>query len=80
VHGEASSQLSEELKGRFSDVPWRQPARLRNRIIHGYRSIDLDVVHTAASQQLPGFITDLCRIRTLILDETADDVDGQAAD
>ena len=55
VLGEAAAQLSDELKQEFASVPWRQPARLRNRIVHGYWSIDLDVVHATAQERLPGF-------------------------
>jgi len=44
VLGEASGQLSAEVRDKFPDVPWQQPIRLRNRIVHGYRSIDLDVL------------------------------------
>jgi uncharacterized protein with HEPN domain len=36
VLGEAAAQLSADLKARFTDVGWQQPARLRNRIVHGY--------------------------------------------
>jgi len=32
VLGEAASQLSAEVKDRFPDIPWQQPARLRSRI------------------------------------------------
>jgi uncharacterized protein with HEPN domain len=41
VLGEAATQHDDEVKGRFPDIPWAQPARLRNRVIHGYWSIDL---------------------------------------
>jgi uncharacterized protein with HEPN domain len=66
VLGEAAAQLSAELRDRFPEVPWRQPARLRNRIIHGYWSIDLDVVYTTAEQQLPAFAADLRRILAVV--------------
>ncbi len=33
---EGATRLSEEIKARFPDVTWRQPVRLRNRIVHGY--------------------------------------------
>ncbi|GAB3579494.1 hypothetical protein GCM10027445_48170 [Amycolatopsis endophytica] len=33
-------------------MPWRRPAALRNRIVHGYWSIDLAVLHTTANEQL----------------------------
>jgi uncharacterized protein with HEPN domain len=68
VLGEASAQLSAGIKEQFADVAWRQPARLRNRIVHGYWSIDLDIVHTTAQEQLPGFVSDLKRVLTAIVD------------
>ena len=36
VLGEAAAQLSDQLKARFPDIPWQQPARLRNRIVRGH--------------------------------------------
>jgi uncharacterized protein with HEPN domain len=59
VLGEAAGQLSAEIKARFPDVSWQQPARLRNRIVHGYWSIDLEVIHTTATEQLPAFADNL---------------------
>jgi uncharacterized protein with HEPN domain len=59
VLGEAAGRLSDEIKARFPDVTWQQPVRLRDRIVHGYWSIDLDVLHTTASEQLPGFTIEL---------------------
>jgi uncharacterized protein with HEPN domain len=38
VLGEAVGQLSDEIKAQFPQVAWQQPARLRNRIVHGYWS------------------------------------------
>ena len=66
VLGEAAAQLSAELKQEFAGVAWRQPARLRNRIMHGYWSIDLDVVHATAQEQLPGFTADLRRVLAVL--------------
>jgi len=59
VLGEAAGQVSEEVKARFADVPWGQPLRLRNRIVHGYWSIDLEILSTTATDLLPGFVTQL---------------------
>ena len=69
VLGEAAAQLSAELKEEFPDVAWLQPARLRNRIVHGYWSIDLDVVHATAQEQLPGFTVDLRRVLAALADQ-----------
>ena len=53
VLGEAAAQLDADVKERFPEIPWAQPARLRNRIVHGYWSIALEILHTTASDLLP---------------------------
>ena len=55
VIGEAVNQLPEGLRAQHPQVPWSQPVRLRNRIVHGYWSLDLDVIHAVALGDLPGF-------------------------
>ena len=59
VLGEAATLVSDETKARFPDVPWRNPARLRNRVVHGYWSVDVGVLHTTASEQLGEFTRQL---------------------
>ena len=59
VLGEAAGQLSDEIKDKFPDMLWQQPIGLRNRIVHGYWSIDLEVLHTTATEQLPAFTANL---------------------
>ncbi len=59
VLGEAANLVSEATKSRFPDVPWRTPARLRNRVVHAYWSIDIGVLHTTATEQLGEFIKQL---------------------
>ncbi len=56
VLGEAVTQLSKEIKDGHLHVPWEDPVRLRNRIVHGYWSIDLDVLVATARDDLQGFI------------------------
>ncbi|NLT55585.1 MAG: DUF86 domain-containing protein [Actinomycetales bacterium] len=62
VLGEAAAQLSPDLKQRFPTVPWQQPTRLRNRIVHGYWSVDIGILHTTATDQLPGFTTQVRQV------------------
>lgn len=59
VLGEAAAQLDADVKERFPEVPWARPAQLRNRIVHGYWSIDLEILHTTASDLLPQFTEQL---------------------
>jgi uncharacterized protein with HEPN domain len=69
VLGEAAAHLSDEVKGSFPHIAWQQPARLRNRIVHGYWSIDLEVLHTTATEQLPAFANDLRRALSALGDD-----------
>ena len=68
VLGEAAGQLSAEVKDKFPDTPWQQPIRLRNRIVHGYWSIDLEVLHTTATEQLPTFTANLRTVLSSLTD------------
>jgi uncharacterized protein with HEPN domain len=59
VLGEASMQLSADLKAAHPEVPWADPARLRNRIVHGYWTIDFEVLVVTARDDLPGLVTNV---------------------
>lgn len=62
VLGEASTQLDDDFKGQFPDIDWAKPAQLRNRIIHGYWSVDLEILHTTAADLLPSYVEELRQV------------------
>ena len=72
VLGEASMQLSTDLKAAHPEVPWADPARLRNRIVHGYWTIDFEVLVVTARDDLPEFVTNV----RAILDADPGEVEG----
>jgi len=57
--GEAVGQLSNETKDAYPSVAWAATVRMRNRIVHGYWSIDLDVLLATAADDLPAFLGDV---------------------
>ncbi|MCZ7536914.1 MAG: DUF86 domain-containing protein [Acidimicrobiia bacterium] len=59
VLGEAAGQVSEAIRHRHPAVTWQNPIRLRNRIVHGYWSIDLEILYTTATELLPDFVAAL---------------------
>lgn len=69
VLGEAAAQVSEELRLRHPGVAWQNPMRLRNRIVHGYWSIDLEILYTTATELLPDFVAAL---RSMVASEFPD--------
>lgn len=59
IIGEAAGRVSEEKQRQLSGVPWLQIISLRNRLIHGYDSVDMDVLWEIIRGDLPGFIDEL---------------------
>ncbi len=44
IIGEAANKLSPEFREKYNRVPWSAIVGMRNRLIHGYFDIDLDIV------------------------------------
>lgn len=49
VIGEAASKVTAETQAASSDIPWLSIVGMRNRLVHGYFDIDLDVVRKVPS-------------------------------
>ncbi len=47
IAGEATKRLSMPLRDRFPDVPWKDMAGMRDRLIHQYFDVDLMIVWLA---------------------------------
>ena len=44
IVGEAAAKVSADGKAKFADVPWPEIIAMRNRLIHGYNAVDLNVL------------------------------------
>lgn len=53
IIGEASRRVSDELKERHDDIPWRSMIGLRNRIAHEYIDLDIEVIWDVVRNDLP---------------------------
>jgi uncharacterized protein with HEPN domain len=68
IVGEASAKVSSEMQARYPSIPWPQIIGMRNRLIHGYDSVDLDILWDTLEVDLPPLIAELEKI----LDEAAE--------
>lgn len=60
--GEASKRVSEITRKTLTTIPWMAISGMRNRLIHEYDEIDLDVVWDTAVNSLPNLILELKKV------------------
>ncbi len=53
IIGEASKQVSADLKRKHSQVPWKDIAGMRDKLIHDYLGVDIDAVWVTVEKDLP---------------------------
>ena len=53
IIGEATKRVSDTLREKHPDVPWRRLAGLRDVLIHQYNRVDLDEVWNIVERDVP---------------------------
>ena len=53
IIGEASKQIPEEIRRSDPDIPWKEMAGMRDRLIHFYFGVDYQLVWTTIKERLP---------------------------
>ncbi len=54
--GEAASQVTDPTRQELADIPWNSIIAMRNRLVHAYFSINLDILWSTVQQDLPALI------------------------
>ena len=62
VIGETSRRLREETKARAPEIPWPAIISLRNRIAHGYETVDHQLVWQVLIEDLPALAAAVQRL------------------
>jgi uncharacterized protein with HEPN domain len=55
IIGEASKNLSKKTKSAHPEVPWEDVSAMRNKIIHEYFGVDLEIIWETIQKDLPHF-------------------------
>ena len=59
IIGEAAAHVSREGRLKCPAVPWDDVVGMRNKLIHGYASIDLDILWDTVTDDLPRLTVEL---------------------
>jgi uncharacterized protein with HEPN domain len=62
IVGEAASRVSQKVRRNHPQIPWVDIVGMRNRIVHGYDRVDLDVLWDTVIDDFPPLIAELEKI------------------
>jgi uncharacterized protein with HEPN domain len=53
IIGEATKQIPDSIRRQYPDIPWKDMAGMRDRLIHFYFGVDYHLVWAAIKERLP---------------------------
>jgi uncharacterized protein with HEPN domain len=69
VIGEAAKNVPEETRREYSYVPWTEMAGMRDKLIHGYATVELQIVWTTVQEEIPSLTGQIQALRDELDDE-----------
>jgi uncharacterized protein with HEPN domain len=70
VIGEAAKHISPTVRDQYPEVPWSGLARMRDKLIHGYFGVDVEVVWQTLQEDLPLLRESMIRIVNALDEKT----------
>jgi uncharacterized protein with HEPN domain len=62
IIGEAATQVTSSLRAKHPQIPWRDMTSMRNRLIHAYFDVNLNILWRTVTEDLPPLIANIERI------------------
>lgn len=53
VIGEATKKIPNDMRAEYPDIPWKRMAGMRDKLIHDYFGVDLEIVWEVINNELP---------------------------
>ena len=64
IIGEATKNLSSRLRRAYAQIPWKDLAGMRDKMIHHYFGTNYEIVWTIAKEELPDLLSQIQDILT----------------
>ena len=62
ILGEAAKRMPKAYCDAHAEIPWSDMARMRDRLIHAYHAVDLEIVARMAYERIPEILGTLERL------------------
>ena len=62
IIGEAAKNVPEQIRTKYPDVPWKQMAGMRDKLIHEYFGVDLEIIWETAKDDVPRLKTAISKV------------------
>lgn len=53
IVGEATKHVPDSIREKYPEIPWKEMAGIRDRLVHGYFKVNLEIVWTTVIQEFP---------------------------
>jgi uncharacterized protein with HEPN domain len=53
IIGEASKNIPETMKAKHKELPWKQMAGMKDKLIHAYFGVDVETLWKAVKENIP---------------------------
>ncbi len=63
IIGEAAKGVSIKTKEEYPDIPWKEMTGIRDRLIHGYFDVDMEIVWKTVREDIPALINLLDKVK-----------------
>lgn len=65
IIGEAVKNIPESFRSKYRDIPWRAMAGMRDKLIHEYFGVDIEVLWETTQQDIPQLKVLITRVMEL---------------